>query len=648
MCGIAGILTPDSRHRDLIRPATRCMQHRGPDDEGYYSDEHISLGQRRLSIIDLAGGRQPISNEDGRLQLLCNGEIYNSPELREELKARGHVFRTATDVETALHLFEEEGPASVRRLRGMFALAIWDASSRRLFLARDHMGQKPVFYTDQPGGFAFASEVKSLLAAGLVKPEADRDALWHYMSLRFVPDRYTFFKGIQKLPAATWLLREADGRIRSERYWDLDFRNKLNGSESQIVDQLDGVLSESVRLHLLSDVPVGSFLSGGIDSGTVTAMMAKAAGQPFPTFSIGVREQSFNELPWARKVVERYGLEGHEKVVEADLVHLMPTMIHHMDEPSDPFGVGVYLVSAEAARRVKVVLSGDGGDENFAGYDRFAGQRLVDFYAWLPAGLRRQVIGRLINCVPESFAYKSLAGKLKWFHAMSFHDAGGRYAESMSFLRFTEEHKRRLFTRAAAAALTDADSEAKILAHFNTPAATELVDRMLNTDLMTRMPDHLLVISDRMSMAHSLEARPPLIDYKVTEFAATIPGNIKLKGRSLKHVLRRVAERYLPRELIYRPKQGFGFPIGIWLRTDLKDLTRNLLLRDSRFVSEGVFDAAYVRQLVDEHQSGKADHNFRLWILLNLEVWHRLYFEGETVDSCRNLIDRLIREPAKT
>lgn len=644
MCGIAGILKPG--HRELIRPVTRLMTHRGPDDEGYYSDEHISLGQRRLSIIDLEGGRQPIASENGRLQLVSNGEIYNSPELRSELQARGHLFRTATDVETVLHLYEEEGPACVKRLRGMFAVAIWDADRRTLFLARDQMGQKPLFYVATPAGFAFASEVKSLLAAGLVEREADRDALWHYMSLRFVPDSYTFFKGVHKLPAATWMVRAADGTLRSERYWDLDFRHKLGGSEDDIVEQLDHELSAAVKLHLLSDVPVGSFLSGGIDSSTVTAMMARATGQPFPTFSIGVKEQSFNELPWARMVAERYGLQGREKVVEADLVHLMPAMIHHMDEPSDPFGVGVYLVAREAAREVKVVLSGDGGDENFAGYDRFAGQRLVDYYAWLPAGLRRQVIGRLIACVPESFAYKSLAGRLKWLHAMSFHDSGRRYAESMSFLRFTDEHKQRLFTPAARAALSDRDSIAKILVHFNGGRATDLVDRMLNTDLMTRMPDHLLTIADRMAMAHSLEARPPLIDHRVTEFAASIPGAVKLKGRSLKHVLRRVAERYLPRELIYRPKQGFGFPIGIWLRTDLRDFTRNLLLRDSRFVADGTFDGAYVRRLVDEHQGGKADHNFRLWILLNLEIWHRLYFEGETVDSCRALIDRLSREQA--
>ena len=641
MCGIAGILKPG--HADTVRAMTALITHRGPDHEGYYTDEHISLGQRRLGVFELAIGGQPLVNEAGNLQMVCDGVIYNSQGLRRELESRGHQFRSTSGTEVILHLYEEEGVHCVRRLRGAFAFAIWNRDDRSLFLVRDQMGQKPLFYVDEPAGFAFASEVKCLLATDLVKREADIDALWHYMSLRFLPDRYTFFKGVCKLPAATWLLRRGDGTLQSERYWDLDFTRKLACSEDEAVEQLDKLLAQTVKLHMQSDVPVGSFLSGGIDSSVVTALMAKAADAPFPTFSIGVKEQKINELPYARMVSQQYGLLGREKVVEADLVRLMPRMIHHLDEPSDPFGVGVYLVSREAAREVKVVLSGDGGDENFAGYDRFAGQRLVDYYAWLPAWLRRQVFGRLISLVPESFGYKSAAAKLKWLHAMSFHDAGRRYAESMSFLRFTDEHKQNLFTPAARAALEDPDSVAKILCHFNSNRAGEMVDRMLNTDLMTRMPDHLLAISDRMAMAHSLDARPPLIDHMVTEFAASLPGRYKLKGRSLKHVLRRVAARHLPRKLIERPKQGFGFPIAIWLRTDLKTFTRNLLLRDSRFVANGTFDGAYVRRLVDEHQDGKADHNFRLWILLNLEIWHRLYFEGETVDSCGAQIDRLMR-----
>ena len=615
------------------------LQHRGPDEDGFFDAPEISLGQRRLSIIDLAGGRQPIGDESGQLQLVCNGEIYNSPELRRELEGRGHRFRTRTDVEVILHLYQDEGPDCVRRLRGMFAFALWDGERRRLWLGRDPLGQKPLFYTVGDGWFAFASEAKSLLAAGLIHPRPDLNALWHYLSLRYLPDDATLFEGIRKLPAACTLLIGEGGEPAIERYWTLAFEPKWQYRERELIEELDARLAETVRLHLLSDVPVGSFLSGGIDSSLVTALMARALSQPFPTFSIGVKEQGFNELPFARMVAERYGLLAREQVVEADLVHRLPAMIHHMDEPADPFGVGVYLVSGIAAREVKVALSGDGGDENFAGYDRFAGQRIAELYAWLPAALRRTVLKRLFDRVPESFGYKSLAQKLKWLNDMSFHSAGERYARSLSFLRFTDEQKKRLFTPAARRRLTDTDSTAKILRWFNADNAADLVDRMLYTDLMTRIPDHLLAITDRMSMAHSLEVRPPLMDHELTAFAARIPGHLKLRGRRLKYILRRVAERYLPRALIERPKQGFGFPISLWMRAELSGLLRTLFAQ-SRFAELGVFDRGFMRELLEEHLGGHTDHNFRLWLLLNLELWHRLYFEGATVESLREDLDR--------
>jgi asparagine synthase (glutamine-hydrolysing) len=640
MCGIAGIIAPG--HRDLIEPVTRTMTHRGPDEEGYFHDDAISLGQRRLSIVDLAGGRQPISNEDGSLQLICNGEIYNSPELRAQLEQKGHRFKTSTDVEVILHLYEEYGSDCVKHLRGMFGLAIWNRTNGRLFLARDHMGQKPLFFYRANGCFVFASEVKCILASGLVRPEIDLEGLWHYMSLRFLPDHYSLFRGIEKLPAASSLTY--DGKdVRIERYWDFTFRDKLPHDENAIADGLDELLKDTVKLHLLSDVPVGTFLSGGIDSSLITAMMAEATGEPFPTFSIGVKEQSFNELPYARMVSDKYGLTAHERIVEADMIHLIPSMIHHMDEPSDPFGVGVYLVSQVAAEEVKVVLGGDGGDENFAGYDRFAGQRLVDYYCWLPAWFRRTVMKKLTRMVPESFGYKSLAQKLAWVNDMSFYDHGERYAQSMSFLRFTPAHKEALFSVSARQRIRDDDSFGKILEHFEADNVDELVDRMLYTDLRTRMADHLLPIVDRMSMAHSLESRPPLIDYRVVEYAASIPGSLKLKGKNLKYILKKVASRYLPRELIYRQKQGFGFPIAIWMRTELKTFLRNLFA-ESRFVELGLFERSAMEHLLEEHLSGKVDHNFRLWILLNLEIWYRLYFEGGTVDSMREYIDSLMRE----
>jgi asparagine synthase (glutamine-hydrolysing) len=638
MCGIAGIVSPD--RRDVIVDMTRAMAHRGPDGEGFYRDDHVSLGQRRLSIIDIEGGRQPIANEAGNLQLVCNGEIYNSPELREELIAKGHRFRTRTDVEVALHLYEEMGRGCARRLRGMFALAIWDRDRRTLYMARDHMGQKPLFYHQNNGRFLFASEIKGILASGLVEPEIELDALWHYISLRFVPDRYTFFRGIRKVPAGTWVFLE-EGGVASESYWRPDFREKLRGDEREIEEGLDRLLTETVRMHLLSDVRVGAFLSGGIDSSTISAMVAMLTDEPVPTYSIGVKEQSFNELPYARMVAERYNLEAHERVVRADLIHLVPTMIRHMDEPSDPFGVGVYLVSQFASEDVKVVLGGDGGDENFAGYDRYAGQRLVDLYCVLPRWFRRTVMQRIVDRIPESFGYKSFAQKAAWLNRMSFFDHGERYVQSLSFLRFLPEVKERLFTPAARGRISDDDSLAKILVHFDAECVDDLIDRMLYADLMTRMPDHLLVIADRMSMAHSLESRAPLIDYKVVEYAASIPGSMKLRGKDLKHILKKVAAKYLPKELIYREKQGFGFPIGIWMRTDLRRFMENLF-RESRFVDLGIFERSTVQQLLQEHLSGRADHNFRLWILLNLELWYRIYFENETVESVQEHIDRLM------
>ena len=641
MCGIAGILSPDPEHRAAIERMTRALHHRGPDDQGHYHNGKIALGQTRLSIIDLQTGHQPISNEDDTLVLVCNGEIYNSPALHKALVEKGHRFRTRTDVEVILHLYEEHGDDCVKHLQGMFAFALWDRIRQRLLLARDHMGQKPLFFTTGPGTIFFASEVKALLASNLVQPEMELEGMWHYMSLRFMPDQFTFFKNIQKLPAASRLVFE-NGSTRIDRYWDIDFLAKHSGSEKEIEEGLHHTLLETVKSHMLSDVPVGAFLSGGIDSGIVSAMMASVQEQPVPVFSIGVKEQSFNELPYARMVAQRYGMEAHEEVVESNMIHKIPTMIHHMDEPSDPFGVGVYLVAQLARRNVKVALSGDGGDESFAGYDRFAGQRLADYYAVLPRWLRQTVMDRLIRLIPDSFQYKTIAQKARWLNEMSLRERGDRYAHSMSFLRFTDDAKRSLFTEKSQSTFDSQDSREKILAHFNASNVNELVDRMLYTDLMTRMPDHLLVIADRMCMAHSLENRSPLVDHRLVEYAAAIPGNMKLKGMKLKHILRSVSARYLPRELVYREKQGFGFPIALWLRNDLAHFLRNLFA-ESRFVEAGIFDQKVIQKLLDEHLSGKVDHNFRLWILLNLELWYRMYFENTSVDQMHEITNRMMR-----
>jgi len=638
MCGIAGIVS--TVNRAAIKPMTQALKHRGPDGEGYWDNGMIALGHRRLSIIDIEGGAQPISNESETLQLICNGEIYNSPTLRQELQKQGHVFKTSTDVEVILHLYEEYGSDCTRYLRGMFAFAIWDENHSQLFLARDHMGQKPLFYCQVGKEFLFASEVKSILAAGVVKPELDLEALWHYISLRYIPDHLSLFQGIHKIPAATSITWK-DGLLDVSRYWNPEFTDKLASDEREIEEELDRLMRDTVQMHTLSDVPVGAFVSGGIDSSTVAAMMAIQADEPIQTFSIGVEEQEFNELPYARMVSEKYQMQAHEEVVKADLIHLIPSMIYHMDEPSDPFGVGVYLVSRMASKNVKTVLSGDGGDENFAGYDRYAGQRIVDYYCILPNWFRKSFMSAVIKRIPDSFGYKSLAQKAAWVNEMSFYGRGDRYAHSMSFLRFTADAKEQLFTDSAKSSIKDKNSAAKILEHFDSENASELVDRMLYTDLMTRMPDHLLTLGDRMSMAHSLESRPVLVDYKIVEYAARIPSAMKLKGNSLKHILKKVAARYLPDELLNRPKQGFAFPIAAWMRTELRQfMTR--LFDESRFVQLGIFEEEYIQRLLDEHLTGKVDHNYRLWILINLEFWYRIYFEGESIDSLREYTDQLM------
>lgn len=634
MCGIAG-LTGTGRI-ELIGKMTDILSHRGPDDSGFYHDDHIALGQRRLSIIDLHSGQQPISNETGTLQLVCNGEIYNSPELRTTLRKKGHRFKTRTDVEVILHLYEDFGTDCVKHLRGMFALALWDSENKRLILARDHLGQKPLFFFNKNGRFAFASEIKALLAPGLAAPEIDLEGLWHYLSLRFIPDEYSLFKGIHKLPAATCLVFE-DNQVRTHRFWDLDFNDKLAGTKREIEDNLDELLRSTVDDHLLSDVRVGALLSGGIDSGTVASMMATMSGGPIPSFSIGTNEAQFNELPYARMVSSKYNMEAHEKIVDPDLVHAVPAMIYHMDEPADPFGFGVYLVAQVAAEHVKVVLGGDGGDENFAGYDRYSGQRLVDYYCLLPGWFREGLVKRVTDRIPETFGYKSLAQKAAWVNEMSLFSGGERYAQSLGVLRFTHEAKQSLFSEHAKNQIHDYSSADKILRFFNADNADDVVDKMLYTDLMTRIPDHLLTVADRMTMAHSLENRSPLIDYRVTEFAAAIPAHLKLNRNKLKYILRSVASRYLPRELTHMKKQGFRFPLGIWFRTDLKDMLRSLFSQ-SRFVELGIFQQDCIDGLLNEHIAGKVDHNYRIWLLLNLEIWYRLYFENETIDSMRELI----------
>lgn len=640
MCGIAGIVSQDTARFAVLPAMVASLAHRGPDDDGIEHLPGAALGHRRLSIIDLEHGHQPMLDETGTVGIVFNGEIYNYRALQRQLESEGRTFRTGSDTEVLLQVYLQYGTDCVKHLNGMFAFAIWDARKQTLFAARDHMGQKPFFYHMAHGGIVFGSEIKAILASGLVRPTPDLKALYDYISLRFIPGDLTLFESIRKLPAAHYLVWH-EGQLKVERYWQLDFNQKIKGSERELTQALEDQLTRTVEEHTVSDVPVGAFLSGGIDSSLITALLAQQTADPVATFSIGVEEQDFNELPFAREVATQYHTDHHDQVVKADLVRLLPKMIWHLEEPADPFGVGVYLVSALASRSVKVVLSGDGGDELFAGYDRFVGHRLADVLSVIPKAMRRGVVRRLIDLVPDTYTYKSMAQKLRWINEMSLLTSGDRYAHSMSFLRYSEEAKAELLTDDAKRRLGTSDSRLKILEHFDSQHATHVVDRMLYTDLMTRMPDHLLSIVDRMAMAHSLEVRPPLLEHGMVEFAASLPANLKLKGTKLKYILRAVASRHLSSRLINRKKQGFGFPLAYWMRNDLQPLLQDTL-RTSRFVESGIFNHEFLRNMITEHVEGKQDHNFRLWIFLNLEIWYRLFVEGLSQEQIGEWVDEFV------
>ncbi len=643
MCGICGAYMSNKIvGQGLLKDMADALRHRGPDDEGYYVAGEIGLASRRLSIIDIDGGHQPISNEDGSIWIVCNGEIYNFKELRRGLEEKGHRFKTRTDTEVILHLYEEMGTKCIEPLNGMFAFAIWDFKKRMLFLARDRLGQKPLFYHFAGRDFMFASEVKGLLASGKIEREIDYEAVHHYLSLRFIPSPLTMFKAIKKLPPAHTMVVK-DGSVSIKRYWDIDFTNKFSRSEDELIDDLDYMLSDSVKSHMISDVPVGAFLSGGMDTSTIVAYMAHSLSQGFKTFSIGVKEDDFNELPYARIVAERYSTEHIERVVEADLIGLLPEIIWYMDEPSDPIASCMFHAARLASEHVKVVLGGDGGDELFAGFDRYFGFAYVDYYNLLPFIIRDRIIGPLIRSIPDSFTYKSFTQRLRWLHQLSYHEDGDRYAEATSFFRFSHKDKKKLFGDRLWSVIKGIDSSEIIAREYRKTNAEDPVDRMLYADFMTRLPEHTLMLTDRMNMAHSLEARSPYLDHELVEFLAAFPSRLKIKGKNLKHILRKLARRYLPKEIINRKKQGFMFPLAYWMRSELYDFIKRQL-KDSIFVKEGVFKGDYIDSLIQDHKSHRVDNHVRLWMLLNLEIWYRIYIDGHHPHSISEEIRGYFRD----
>jgi asparagine synthase (glutamine-hydrolysing) len=644
MCGICGEWNPAGVDSERLARMNQTLVHRGPDDSGQVELGRAGLAVRRLAIIDVPGGHQPIPNEQKTAWIVFNGEIYNYRELRRMLSGRDHEFQTSADTEVILHLYEEMGERVVEQLRGMFAFAIWDARKRRLLVARDRFGQKPLFYAFDGSRLLFGSEIKAILAALPATPPLDVGSLDDFLTLRFVPSPATMFEGIRKLPPGHLLVLQApdadagssgeSGRpsVEVKRYWKLDYLPKKRLTETQALSELREHLFETVKSHLVSDVPLGAFLSGGMDSSLLVAVMSEIMGRPVPTFAIGVQEQDFNEIGFARQVAEHCGAELHEEVVWPDLVRLLPRMIHHLEEPSDPIAACMYHASALAARHVKVVLTGDGGDEMFAGFDRYYGFSKVRFYAALPAPLRRLLLGPLLRLMPDSAGYKNLTQKARWIHELSFHQGGRRYAEATAFFRFGAQGKAGIYGPELVRRLTDRDATQCIVAGFEAAHTDEELDRLLYADVVTRLSEHSLMLTDRMAMAQSLEGRSPFLDHQLAAYVATLPARLKIHRGRLKYIMRKLAEPLLPASILERPKQGFMFPLGYWMKGPLVPVLERMLA-ESALVEEGIFRREGIAGLLGEHLRDRADHHVRLWLILNLEIWHRMYVRGQSIDE---------------
>ncbi len=618
MCGIAGIADVAGRVADeaLLRAMTSVQAHRGPDGEAVVCRGPVGLGHRRLAIIDLNTGDQPMANEDGSIWIVFNGEIYNFHELRRELEARGARFRTVSDTEVILKAYEADGPACVERLRGMFAFAILDERQRRLLLARDRAGIKPLVYAWDGRRLLFGSEIKAILQDPRVDRDLDQEALGDYLTYHYVPAPRTIFRAVRKLPPASTLLLPLDGGepVISE-YWRLRFAPDRHVTESEWIERLRTHLADAVRSHMVSDVPIGAFLSGGVDSSTVVALMAQASAAPIRTFSIGFDEADFDELRFARQVATRYGTDHYELVVKPSALEVLPKLAWHFDEPfADSSAIPTYYVSKITREHVTVALSGDGGDENFAGYRRYA--RAVALHERLDRGaavLLRPLFRAAASALPVGAPGQAYAGLL---------GAGpiDRYRRLIAYQR--RETLRRLLSddlSALARSAASADTFARLAARSGAP---DYVTALQYVDVHTYLPGDILTKVDLTSMAVSLESRVPLLDHKLMEFVATIPSSLKLRNGTGKYLLKRAMATSLPVEILTRRKMGFGVPLGAWFRGELRDMTRDVLLSPAAR-QRGLFRIAEVEALLRTHDAGRRDCSARLWALVCFELWMR-------------------------
>lgn len=615
MCGIAGILSLDGRPVRLpeLRAMCDAMYHRGPDDEGFHLGAGVGLGMRRLSIIDLHTGHQPVRNEDGSVWVVFNGEIYNFAELRCELQRQGHSFYTSTDTEVIVHLYEQHGTGCVQKLRGMFTFALWDDRSRQLLLARDRLGIKPLYYAEAGGRLLFGSELKTILTLPEVERKLDWNSVNHLFTSLHTPHSASIIAGVRKLEPGHILVARPGQSCVTERYWDLKFQPDLHSTVPEFVERLRQLLEESVSLHLVSDVPLGAFLSGGIDSSSVVATAARLTSSPLKTFSIGFPEGNYNELHYARQVAKRFGTDHSELILQPDVLEVLEDLVWYLDEPfGDSSAIPTYMVSRLASQQVKVVLSGDGGDELFAGYDKYLVERKERSLQL--SGPTRKVLGGLVRILPDGVKGRN------FLRHMSL-TGDQRYLDAITLFRC--EEKRKLFRPEAFELFSRDDPWKKEKEYLK--GNGHWLSALQYLDLQSYLPLDILTKVDRMSMAHSLEARVPLLDHKLVEFAATLPPELRLNGETTKHIFKRAMRGILPDEVIERPKRGFAIPLGVWFRGQLGNFIRDLLLSPS-CRSRGIFDTAYIEALVKRHENGR-ELDLHLWTLISFELWCRTFLD---------------------
>ncbi|NJP05226.1 MAG: asparagine synthase (glutamine-hydrolyzing) [Chloroflexaceae bacterium] len=630
MCGICGFynyLHNKPADPDILLDMLHAIFHRGPDDQGEHFDHDLAIGMRRLSIIDLAGGHQPMYSHDKTIAVVFNGEIYNYREIREELQRQGAIFHTASDTEAILRLYEVMGDDCVHQLRGMFGFAIWDARRRRLFIARDRLGIKPLYYTCTADGLVFGSEIKAMLQHPQVHARLDLDGLSTFLSLKYVPAPQTMFAGIVALPPGYTLACDGHG-ITLNQYWDLSFARSQHGvlSEAEYTEQLDELLHECVRMHLVSDVPFGAFLSGGVDSSTIVALMSQFLNEPVKTFSVGFEgpgADAWSELPYAHMVAKQYQTDHYDIFIgPREFINLSEKVVWHLDQPiADEASLANYMVAELAARHVKMVLTGEGGDELFAGYARYSGEQFSPIFRHIPLSMRGLAMS-LTNRLPGLRRPKIA------LYALCHTDEVTRLLNW--FPLFNSDMKAALLSDTFKQSLPGHSARRVFAEHLTRTDATHVLNRMLYVDTKLWLPDDLLARGDKTSMANSLEARVPLLDHKLVEFAASLPPNLKLQGLTRKYLLKKVARSLLPDTIIDRKKKGFPIPIPVWLRQDeeIRAYVRDTL-SPATIRQRGLFEADYVENLLNEHDTGFADHGALIWALLNVELWHRQFIDQQ-------------------